>query len=106
MQITECLSACLITSCQSSRKGSAYSISLILTELGSRSFTVLGAGNVSKLYKSLKSCIHSDNDEVTTHHCAVAIASLDAVVKTTLSGDSSSRLEKRIYVLDAPPPLP
>lgn len=63
---------------------------------------VLGSGNMTRLYKSLKSAVSRfDNDDVTSHHCALAIDAVDKMVKNSMY--SQPKLEKRIYVLDAPP---
>ncbi|XP_067933371.1 transport and Golgi organization protein 6 homolog [Watersipora subatra] len=100
-EIVECLSASLIDHCQSSRKGAAYSIALIICELNTRCFEVLGADCMRTLYKALKTCVNSENDQVTTHHCSGAIDALDKVTKQLFSSDSN-KLEKRIFVLDPP----
>ena len=96
----ECLSSCLIDRCQSSRKGAAASIHLIVSELGKHCFDVIGADSLRTLYKALKMCQSSPNDDVTLHHCSLAIGSIDSVTKDLFLSDR--KMEKKIFVLDPP----
>ena len=102
IQVLECLSSALKVEGQQARRAAANSVSIIITGLAARCFDVLGGNGLKKLYRALKHCVNTETDDVTLHHCAVAIETLDKQVKDTLFPDRS-KLEKKIYVLDAPP---
>lgn len=85
----------------SARKAAAHAVHLIIAGVSGSCLTILGGDSLKFLYKSLKSCVSTETDDVVLHHCALAIETLDEEVKNTLFPTSS--MEKQIYVLDAPP---
>ena len=60
----------------------------------------MGADCIKILYKSLKLCLTTENDDVTIYHCALAVDALDKVTKDLFT--PNGKLEKKIFVLDAP----
>lgn len=102
LQIVECLITSLGDSCQAARRGSACCISIILSGLGDCCLDALGADCITSLYKALKKRASREVDDVTLHYCATAIDTLGRLVKDVIFMADGRKLEKRIFVLDAP----
>jgi len=100
MEVLSHLASCARDQEAGVRGASVMVLTLILQGLGRDSFVVLQHG-LRDIYRGLKLLNGVEKDEVVLCHVGLALAEIDKIMKEFLTPNET--MEKKIYVLDAPP---